>query len=89
MDLLNRLLLWACVGATSAAVPLLAESGFVPIFDGRTLDGWETPELSYWSVEEGAIHGAHHQRASVRRQPVLWFGKEATWPTSSSNCSPG
>ncbi len=25
------------------------------LFDGKTLDGWETPDPSYWSVEDGAI----------------------------------
>src|SRR5437773_3536210 len=28
-----------------------------PIFDGKTLSGWEAPEPSYWSVEDGAITG--------------------------------
>jgi len=28
---------------------------FKPIFDGRTLDGWQSPDMSYWSVENGAI----------------------------------
>jgi len=28
---------------------------FVPIFDGKTLKGWETPDVSYWSVEDEAI----------------------------------
>jgi type 1 glutamine amidotransferase len=45
-----------CV-ASPAAVRLLAdEAGFVPIFDGKTLDGWEgNPEI--WRVEDGAIVG--------------------------------
>ena len=29
--------------------------GFTPIFDGKTLDGWHAPNMSYWSVEDGAI----------------------------------
>jgi len=33
------------------------ETGFRPIFDGKTLNGWEAPDMSHWSVEEGAITG--------------------------------
>lgn len=39
---------------------LLAEEpreDYRPLFDGKTLAGWETPDMSYWSVEEGAITG--------------------------------
>ena len=30
--------------------------GFIPIFDGETLDGWEG-DLNYWRVEDGQIIG--------------------------------
>lgn len=33
-----------------------SESGFVPIFDGKTLDGWDG-NPKFWRVEEGAITG--------------------------------
>lgn len=33
-----------------------AEDGFVPIFDGKTLDGWDG-NPAFWSVEDGAITG--------------------------------
>ena len=36
---------------------LVPASEFEPIFDGRSLAGWETPNLSYWSIEDGAITG--------------------------------
>ena len=29
--------------------------GFVPLFDGKTLDGWKAADMSWWSVEDGAI----------------------------------
>jgi type 1 glutamine amidotransferase len=32
-----------------------ADEGFKPIFNGQSLDGWSAPDMSYWSVEEGAI----------------------------------
>lgn len=31
------------------------EDAFTAIFDGQTLTGWQAPNMSYWSVEEGAI----------------------------------
>jgi hypothetical protein len=32
------------------------ESGFVSIFDGKTLDGWQG-DLNYWRVEDGCLVG--------------------------------
>ena len=28
---------------------------FVSIFDGETLNGWKAADMSFWSVEDGAI----------------------------------
>ena len=40
----------------AALSPLSAQEGFKPLFDGKTLAGWDgNPEL--WSVEDGAITG--------------------------------
>ena len=42
-----------------SAAPVSAaecEEGFTPIFDGRSLDGWEG-DPRFWSVEDGAITG--------------------------------
>jgi putative heme-binding domain-containing protein len=40
----------------AAFSPLSAQDGFKPIFDGKTLAGWDgNPEL--WSVEEGCLTG--------------------------------
>ena len=45
-------LLLACKRAATAE----DETGFVPIFDGKTLDGWDgDPKL--WSVKDGALVG--------------------------------
>jgi len=59
------------------ATALAAEPGFEPIFDGRTLEGWETPDPSYWRVEEGAITGeitADHP--CTANQYLVWKGGE-------------
>jgi hypothetical protein len=33
------------------------EPDFVSIFDGRTLDGWRGQDMSFWTIEDGAITG--------------------------------
>lgn len=33
------------------------DSGFRPIFDGKSLEGWQAPDSRYWSVQDGAITG--------------------------------
>jgi hypothetical protein len=33
------------------------EPDFERLFDGRSLEGWESPDLSYWSIEDEAITG--------------------------------
>ncbi len=35
--------------------PVTPERGFTSIFDGRTLTGWKAADMSFWSVEDGAI----------------------------------
>src|ERR1041385_6392199 len=57
MNLTQRVATCFCAGSLAAAIPLKAEQGFRPLFDGHSLAGWETPEPSYWSVEDGAIIG--------------------------------
>ena len=50
-----------------------AQNGFVPLFDGKTLNGWESPDLSCWSVQDGAITGkitAEHPIKS--NQYLVW-----------------
>jgi len=42
--------------ATGAAAIAADDAGFVPIFNGTSLDGWEgKPE--FWSVQDGTIVG--------------------------------
>jgi len=40
-----------------ASLALAAEEGFVPLFDGKSLDGWQG-DAKLWSVEDGAIVGS-------------------------------
>src|SRR5438034_3909671 len=55
-------------------VPPLEETGFKPIFDGKSLAGWDG-DPGFWSVENGAIVG----QTSKEKQPVqntflIWRG---------------
>jgi len=56
---------------------LAAANEFESIFDGRSLAGWETPDLSYWSVEEGAITGRiTREHPCETNQYLVWKGGE-------------
>lgn len=57
------------------------EDGFRPMFDGRTLDGWKTPDpagMAFWRVEDGAITGEvtadHSPKENVF---IVWQGDSA------------
>ncbi len=56
---------------------LAPASEFESIFDGRSLAGWETPDLSYWSVDEGAITGRiTPEHPCATNQYLVWKGGE-------------
>jgi hypothetical protein len=49
------------------------EDGFKAIFDGRTLDGWKSPVMSYWSVKDGAITArSTGQNPCKNNQFLVW-----------------
>ena len=39
------------------SLPVFSQNGFRPLFDGKTLDGWEG-DSRLWSVRDGAIVGS-------------------------------
>ena len=56
---------------TSSAIA--QEVDFKSIFDGRTLDGWKAPEMSYWSVKDGAITGQSTEKNPCKsNQFLVW-----------------
>lgn len=60
-----------------AYVAAAADPGFTPIFDGQTLDGWQTPHPHYWSVEAGAIVGRiTPSNPCNTNQYLVWTGGE-------------
>jgi len=51
------------------------EEGFRRIFDGKTLDGWKAPDMSYFSVQDGAITGEVTPKSlPPRNQFIVWQG---------------
>ncbi len=49
------------------------EPGFESIFDGKTLAGWKGPDMSFWSIEEGAITGTiTKEHAPSMNQYLVW-----------------
>ena len=59
-----------CLSAGAAA-----EEEFSSIFDGRSLDGWVGQDMSFWSVEDGAITGTITPEHSPKlNQYLVWQG---------------
>lgn len=66
-----------CAALLSPLCAVAADEGFQSLFDGKTLDGWKAADMSYWSVEDGAITGKitpEHQLAE--NLYLIWQGGE-------------
>ncbi len=57
--------------AEEAGFTRRSSGGLKPIFDGKTLSGWKAPEMSYWSVEDGAITAQSTQENPVKSNQFL------------------
>ncbi|MBI3282251.1 MAG: DUF1080 domain-containing protein [Acidobacteria bacterium] len=56
--MLRAALLAACAGLAVPQAPAETSAGkWIPIFDGKTLNGWTPHGRASWSVEDGAIVG--------------------------------
>jgi hypothetical protein len=76
---------WLCViqpghaqsappGATTNPPAPAADAGFVPIFDGKSLEGWDG-DPKYWRVENGCLVGEITPATIVTRNTfVIWRG---------------
>ncbi|GMQ25040.1 DUF1080 domain-containing protein [Algoriphagus sp. oki45] len=52
------------------------EADFVPIFDGKSLEGWEF-DPAYWKVTDGAIHGETTAENPLKANTfIIWKGGE-------------
>ncbi|MEA3224915.1 MAG: DUF1080 domain-containing protein, partial [Planctomycetota bacterium] len=56
-----------------ASSAIAQEAAFKPIFDGKTLDGWKAPNMSYWSARNGTITAQSTQDNPVKsNQFLVW-----------------
>lgn len=59
----------------SNATPAAEDDGFKPIFDGKTFNGWQAPNMSYWSVQDGAITAESTEaNPCTSNQFLVWQG---------------
>jgi hypothetical protein len=63
--------------SSQAALPSkISQDGFTPIFDGKSLEGWEFDPV-YWSVKEGAIVGEITAATLLKNNTfIIWKGEE-------------
>jgi hypothetical protein len=58
----------------SYPVPASADTGYEPIFDGKTLDGWEG-DPKYWRVENGSLVGEVTLETLLKYNTfIIWRG---------------
>lgn len=66
-----------CAPRVASATEAANERDFKSIFDGKTLTGWQAADMTYWSVEDGAITGKitveHPLKANLY---LIWQGGE-------------
>lgn len=75
--MIQSLICYALGALLAVAGPPAAEDGFRPIFDGKTLDGWQTVDPSYWSVQDGAITATiTKDHPLVENRYLVWKGAD-------------
>jgi hypothetical protein len=66
------IVLFVVLGFVTACA-VAQEPGFKSIFNGRNLDGFKAPEMSYWSVKDGTITGqSTEQNPCKSNQFLVW-----------------
>jgi Domain of Unknown Function (DUF1080) len=73
-----------------------AADGFESIFDGKSLNGWRAPKMSYWSVRDGAITGeSTPENPCTSNQFLVWkdevsdFEVKLKFRVTGNNCNSG
>ena len=69
--------LFSTLGTSQAPIQAKnAQDGFTPIFDGKSLQGWEFDPV-YWSVNDGAIVGEITAATLLKNNTfIIWKGGE-------------
>ena len=53
------------------------DPGFKRVFNGKDLKGWQAPDMTYWSVEDGAITGrVSEEHPCTANQYLVWQNGE-------------
>ncbi len=70
----SKCLLAICLSLIFSKVVVAEDhDGFKPIFDGKTLNGWKSNDMSYWSVENKAI------TAKITKQHPCTINQYLVW----------
>lgn len=66
-------LLMAILPISGFGIPRPEIDGWKKIFNGKNLDGWKAPDMSYFSVEDGAITGqTTREHNPPENQFIVW-----------------
>jgi hypothetical protein len=64
------------IGGCTSIAPAQSQSGFVEIFDGKSLNGWEG-DTNYWRVENGSLVGEIKPDKLLKANSfIVWQGGE-------------
>jgi len=58
----------------SLTLPVFAQDGFTPLFNGKDLSGWDG-EPGLWAVEDGVIVGTSEVGKPKTNSFLIWNGK--------------
>jgi len=65
------------IAVLSSHDAIAKEQEFQCLFDGKTLDGWKAADMSYWSVDDGAITGKiTPEHPLAENLYLIWQGGE-------------
>ena len=62
--------------AEKTAIPKADADGWITLFNGKDLTGWEGIEGGYWSVVDGAIQGSEQKETSKHTHLILLCSKD-------------
>jgi len=72
-----RTLLVFLLALAGTSVSRAEEPKFVSLFNGTSLEGWKAPDMSYWSVADGAITAESTEaHPCPKNQFLVWQGGE-------------
>ncbi len=49
------------------------DDGFVPLFDGKTFKGWYAADMSWWSIQDGAITGTITAEKPCKKNQYIFY----------------